>query len=441
MLKTNLTKLFLILSLIFIVSLSGCNMINDDYYEDNIYQGKVTIDGFSEENNASELKLLLEGDKITPRKVEDFKIQNGEIIANLANLKGEVFITPVCNGYTFSPSSEKVNSSNNEVNFTAHFNNNEIKNRVMTFYYPWYRTENYSGRWFHWEKVDKENKEIGNSTNYPELGPYDSTNPEVVETHLKQAKEVGIDTLILSWWGPGSPSDNAVDLILDKALEYDISITLYYEENQKETSQDRIDKGVEDFKYILEEYTYHPAYLRVNGNPVLFTYIRVMDQVSKNEWRDIFETVKNDKGEEFEIISGELTEESASLFDGFHRYNYAAQMESLIDEGNSADEIEDIKRNEFEGWIKDLGDPYDIISALTVTPGYDDTKIREPGIVVPRKKGDIYKALWNAAIDADPDWILITSFNEWHEGTEIEPSFEYGEKYLKITKEKINEFK
>ena len=27
-----------------------------------------------------------------------------------------------------------------------------------------------------------------------------------------------------------------------------------------------------------------------------------------------------------------------------------------------------------------------------------------------------------AAIPADPHWIAITSFNEWHEGTQIEPA-------------------
>jgi len=39
------------------------------------------------------------------------------------------------------------------------------------------------------------------------------------------------------------------------------------------------------------------------------------------------------------------------------------------------------------------------------------------------------------AIKAKPDWVLITSWNEWHEGSEIEPSLEYGDKYLSLTQE------
>jgi len=49
--------------------------------------------------------------------------------------------------------------------------------------------------------------------------------------------------------------------------------------------------------------------------------------------------------------------------------------------------------------------------------------------------------LWNAAIKADPDWVMITSFNEWHKGTEIEPSIEYGEKYVELTAKLVREFK
>jgi hypothetical protein len=41
---------------------------------------------------------------------------------------------------------------------------------------------------------------------------------------------------------------------------------------------------------------------------------------------------------------------------------------------------------------------------------------------------------WNAALASHPDWITITTFNEWFEGAMIEPSVHYGDLYLNITR-------
>ena len=81
------------------------------------------------------------------------------------------------------------------------------------------------------------------------------------------------------------------------------------------------------------------------------------------------------------------------------------------------------------------------MSCLTLIPGYDNTKIREPGINAERQDGQIYRVLWQEAIKADPDWVLINSWNEWHSGSEIEPSWEDGDKYLKITGEYAPRFR
>jgi hypothetical protein len=36
---------------------------------------------------------------------------------------------------------------------------------------------------------------------------------------------------------------------------------------------------------------------------------------------------------------------------------------------------------------------------------------------------------------SDPEWITITSFNEWFEGSMIEPSATYGTLYLNLTQQ------
>ncbi|MGC8890962.1 MAG: glycoside hydrolase family 99-like domain-containing protein, partial [bacterium] len=53
----------------------------------------------------------------------------------------------------------------------------------------------------------------------------------------------------------------------------------------------------------------------------------------------------------------------------------------------------------------------------------------------------LYSNLWKFAINSNPNWIIITSFNEWHEGSEIEPSEEYGDTYINLTKEYSLKFK
>ena len=73
------------------------------------------------------------------------------------------------------------------------------------------------------------------------------------------------------------------------------------------------------------------------------------------------------------------------------------------------------------------------IFVATVLPGYDDTEVRSPGYIVERENGSYYASIWETARSSSPDHYIVTSFNEWHEGTEIEPSLEYGYEYIDLT--------
>ncbi|GAF89798.1 unnamed protein product, partial [marine sediment metagenome] len=134
-------------------------------------------------------------------------------------------------------------------------------------------------------------------------------------------------------------------------------------------------------------------------------------------------------------IGDKFSDGSARVFDGVHTYNTAGSLRDM-----KPAEVRKWAAGTYQSWVQ-LADQAGKISAITVIPGYDDTKIRKPGLAVGRYGGKLYRAQWEEAVKADPHWVLITSFNEWHEGSEIEPSVQYGRQYLDLTAEYAKSFK
>ena len=94
-----------------------------------------------------------------------------------------------------------------------------------------------------------------------------------------------------------------------------------------------------------------------------------------------------------------------------------------------------------------------LVVSLSVGPGYDDTRIRpwNGAATRDRKGGAYYDAMWDAALAAGADYVSITSFNEWGEGTQIEPAvprsgvmhseyYGYGDLYLDRTAYHVDRF-
>ena len=63
-----------------------------------------------------------------------------------------------------------------------------------------------------------------------------------------------------------------------------------------------------------------------------------------------------------------------------------------------------------------------LLCAPSVGPGYDARRAVADARVRPRRQGRTYDGMWGSAIRARADLVSITSYNEWHEGTQIEPA-------------------
>ncbi len=310
-----------------------------------------------------------------------------------------------------------------------------VERRVLAFYYPWYGIPTGpggAGRTVHWGKIDVRNEDISESTHYPALGAYDSHDPAVIDQHCRWAKAAHIDTFIVSWWGHADYTDRAMPLILDACKQHGLRACIYYERVPKpQTAQ----TAAQDIVKVLEKYGGHEGHLKVDGKPVVFIYGRALGELGLTGWLEAVKLIKAGSKNGATILGDQFSYGSARVFDGVHTYNTAGSLNGL-----SLDGLETWTAATYPSWVQ-LADGAGKISTITVIPGYDDTKIRKPGLAVERFDGELYRTQWRRAIEADPHWVLMTSFNEWHEGSEIEPSVEFGQKYIDLTTEFAAQFK
>src|SRR6266850_238585 len=80
---------------------------------------------------------------------------------------------------------------------------------VMAYYMPWFTAKPLSDQWgWHWT-MDHFNPDVVSASGerqiaswyYPLIGPYDSSDPAVVEYHVLLMKLAGIDGVIVDWYG------------------------------------------------------------------------------------------------------------------------------------------------------------------------------------------------------------------------------------------------
>lgn len=296
-----------------------------------------------------------------------------------------------------------------------------VSRQVLAFYYGWYGNPTTSGRWSHWKDVDESAKTIGGVTHYPVLGPYDSHDPKVIRQQCRWAKEAGLTGFIASWWKQGDFHDQGLPLLLDAAEKNGLSVTVYFEVAQTP------DSAVQDLLYILGHYGKHPAWLKVDGKPVMFVYGRAVNSIKLAGWRQVIADVNKQYPGGAVFIGDQITQKAARVFDGIHTYNPTSHTA-----GKTPEQIRAWAHDTYPEWVKTAGQ--DRIACLTVIPGYDDSKLGrpDPRPITERYNGETCKILFEEAVAANPDWILITSWNEWHEGSEIEPSVQYGNRALKV---------
>lgn len=294
----------------------------------------------------------------------------------------------------------------------AQIQRTETPKMLLAFYYPWYGIQ----YWSHAALSD-----------WPMI-LYASDNPSAIERHIEQAQSAGIDGFICHWFDPGSESDDNLALILDIAKEKDFAIGIFFmvlvEGGPLEKEEIR-----RSLAYVISTYGDHPAMMQVNGKPLIAFYGG--DSVPMDTWEDVFEDLHTQGLDATTLAMGHNID-SLSVFDGLYEYGIYARPDPQ--------ETAAIGRAVHNFPL--LADtPTAKMWAATIEPGYDDRLIEGLNLFLPREEGAFYRSTFDAALGSDPDWIFITSWNNWIIHNHIEPSVGFGDQYLLITREFAREWK
>ncbi|HEY5626138.1 MAG TPA: glycoside hydrolase family 99-like domain-containing protein [Dehalococcoidia bacterium] len=256
---------------------------------------------------------------------------------------------------------------------------------TAAFFYPWYPS--------HWTENG-----VYPYTNFtPSLGYYSSMDPAVVTEQLTLAGQARIDAFISSWWEPGEVTDVALQQILGITEQTGAAIrwSTYYE---GEAYGDPAPATIAaDLLYMETNLFSSPAYLRVDDKPVIFVYASGSDGCAMA-----------DRWAQAQTIAGIDAYIVLKVF-----YGYA----TCADQPESWHQYSPTSAFEYHG-------PY----SVSVSPGF--AKIGETAALKRSLATFETGVQWMALVDVD--WRLITTWNEWAEGTSIEPATEYGNAYIDI---------
>jgi glycoprotein endo-alpha-1,2-mannosidase len=256
--------------------------------------------------------------------------------------------------------------------------------RSAIFFYPWYSNPAHDGGWSHWQQGSHSPPFDIGSVFYPQRGSYSSSDAGVLAGQMRDIRAAGVDEVVSSWWGRGSLEDARLPRVQRAARRAGLVTAVQLEPYPGRTAQTVADDLV---------------YLRSLG--IHDVYVYEAADIAAADWRTLDLSLS---GLRVFAQTGLIGFASAAGFAGFYTYDV------LVYGGEKFDRLCDEAR------------AVGLLCAPSVGPGYDAEAATGDPRVKDRDYGVTYDSMWHAALNAGADLVTITSYNEWSEGTQIEPA-------------------
>ncbi len=304
---------------------------------------------------------------------------------------------------------------------------------VGVYYYPWWgageggHTLNQSVR-----------AHLNPDDHLPAAGDeYSSRDPNVIAAHIDQSHLGNISMWSMSWWGPNSYEDITIrNNILTHPRASELSYTVHYESTGRlgTFASPNYSNLIPDFQHLANNVFNDPSYMRIDGRPVVVMYLTreyFDDAAGANALSDLRLFMQLEHGYDPYIIGDHVfnsLDPGASNLDAVTGFDIYGQVfnDGVVNQSR-IDQLANIY-SAAQSSANTLG--VDFVPGLA--PGYNDKAVRPGNDPAARYLpgegfGSVMQAMLDDAVlphtDTDiNELILVNSFNEWHEDTQIEAS-------------------
>ncbi len=271
-----------------------------------------------------------------------------------------------------------------------------------TFYYQWYKTTKTDGSWSYWSDHGNNPPNTWFSHFLPDsnTGSFDPANELYSSNDYNNFKwqvskmaEAKQEVAIASWFGPGTKEDTAFNNVINSFMARsdnpypNLRWAMYYEDEG--FADPSIATIVADLNHIKTKFAGSPYFLKVGGKPVVFVYGSAADEpgTMTQRWKD----ANTQLGNSFYIV--------LKLFAGYtsnpNQPNSWHQYAPAVRSGTHS--------------------PH----SSFVSPGFwlNDGVSAER---LPRNATEFENAV-KTMVGANATWKMVQTWNEWGEGTSVEP--------------------
>ncbi|NUP89840.1 MAG: glycoside hydrolase family 99-like domain-containing protein [Candidatus Sumerlaeia bacterium] len=311
----------------------------------------------------------------------------------------------------------------------AHAEDRTPDHLVAAYYYPWHGAGFHGGQYL---------RERLTPPQGPLIGEYDDSSPEVIAHQIAWSERAGVDVWAVSWWGAGSREDRTLlQSTLPALASREVRFAIHFETEGLTHGFTRLGAIPHEMRHLAMNYFGHPRCLRIGGRPVLIVYLARAAQAHGMLEPMIasMRAAARESGTDVFLVGdcafGPPPAEAPwmSCLDAITNYDVYARTGEGVRLWATAEGL-DRMFAEQRAW-RALAHRHGVAFVPAVTPGFNDRGVREGHLPLSRslsreaEEGSLFRAMLRGArelTDASAaHLLLITSWNEWHEDTQIEP--------------------